>query len=125
MGHAEGTARRLETILGTLAGWSAPRAPTISSAKTNPIPHDHLARDADRLRRTNAAVRRARERVHDNGRLQSIEQSRQCHLDEGHLDQYGPDPLRYYLASSMPENHDTDFTYEEFVRRNNDELVAT
>ena len=41
------------------------------------------------------------------------------------LDQYGPDPLRYYLASTMPENHDTDFTYDELVRRNNDELVAT
>ena len=41
------------------------------------------------------------------------------------LDQYGPDPLRYYLASTMPESHDTDFTYEELVRRNNDELVAT
>jgi methionyl-tRNA synthetase len=41
------------------------------------------------------------------------------------LDQYGPDPLRYYLASTMPESHDTDFTYDELVRRNNDELVAT
>jgi len=41
------------------------------------------------------------------------------------LDQYGPDPVRYYLASTMPENHDTDFTYDELVRRNNDELVAT
>ncbi len=41
------------------------------------------------------------------------------------LDQYGPDPLRYYLAATMPEGHDTDFTYDELVRRNNDELVAT
>ena len=41
------------------------------------------------------------------------------------LDQYGPDPLRYYLASTMPEGRDTDFTYDELVRRNNDELVAT
>ncbi|MDE3229209.1 MAG: methionine--tRNA ligase [Chloroflexota bacterium] len=41
------------------------------------------------------------------------------------LDQYGPDPLRYYLAASMPETRDTEFTYEELVRRNNDELVAT
>ncbi|MGZ6390853.1 MAG: methionine--tRNA ligase [Ktedonobacterales bacterium] len=40
------------------------------------------------------------------------------------LDQYGPDPLRYYLASTMPEGRDTDFTYDELVRRNNDELVA-
>ena len=40
------------------------------------------------------------------------------------LDQYGADPLRYYLASTMPETRDTDFTYDELVRRNNDELVA-
>jgi methionyl-tRNA synthetase len=41
------------------------------------------------------------------------------------LDAYGPDPVRYYLTSTMPEGRDTDFTYDELVRRNNDELVAT
>ncbi len=41
------------------------------------------------------------------------------------LDQYGPDPLRYYLAASMPETRDTEFTFDELIRRNNDELVAT
>ena len=41
------------------------------------------------------------------------------------LDLYGADPLRFYLTSTMPEGHDTDFTYAELVRRNNDELVAT
>ena len=41
------------------------------------------------------------------------------------LDAYGADPLRYYLTSTMPEGRDTDFTYDELVRRNNDELVAT
>ncbi len=40
------------------------------------------------------------------------------------LDTYGPDPVRYYLTSTMPEGRDTDFTYDELVRRNNDELVA-
>ena len=40
------------------------------------------------------------------------------------LEQYGADPLRYYLAASMPESRDTEFTYDELVRRNNDELVA-
>jgi methionyl-tRNA synthetase len=40
------------------------------------------------------------------------------------LDRYGADPLRYYLAATMPEARDTVFTYEELVRRNNDELVA-
>lgn len=38
---------------------------------------------------------------------------------------YEPDPLRYYLAINGPETRDTDFTWAEFVRRNNDELVAT
>jgi methionyl-tRNA synthetase len=41
------------------------------------------------------------------------------------LSRYDPDPLRYYLTIAGPENQDTDFTWAEFVRRNNDELVAT
>ena len=41
------------------------------------------------------------------------------------LDRYDPDALRYYLMIAGPENQDTDFTWTEFVRRNNDELVAT
>jgi methionyl-tRNA synthetase len=40
------------------------------------------------------------------------------------LDRYDPDPLRYYLAIAGPETADTDFTWAEFVRRNNDELIA-
>jgi methionyl-tRNA synthetase len=40
------------------------------------------------------------------------------------LSRYSADALRYYLAASGPENQDTDFTWAEFVRRNNDELVA-
>jgi methionyl-tRNA synthetase len=40
------------------------------------------------------------------------------------LDQYGADTLRYYLAATAPEGRDTDFTFDELVRRNNDELVA-
>ncbi len=42
-----------------------------------------------------------------------------------YLDRYDPDPLRYLLSINMPESGDTDFTWSEFVRRNNDELVAT
>src|SRR5437899_12010533 len=41
------------------------------------------------------------------------------------LERYDPDALRYYLMIAGPENQDTDFTWSEFVRRNNDELVAT
>ena len=42
-----------------------------------------------------------------------------------YLERYEPDPLRYSLAINMPETGDTDFSWREFVRRNNDELVAT
>jgi methionyl-tRNA synthetase len=38
---------------------------------------------------------------------------------------YDPDPLRYFLTIGGPETSDTDFTWAEFLRRNNDELVAT
>jgi methionyl-tRNA synthetase len=41
------------------------------------------------------------------------------------LERFDPDPLRFYLAFIAPESRDTDFTFEDFVRRNNDELVAT
>ncbi len=40
------------------------------------------------------------------------------------LERYDPDPLRYFLAAGGPETQDTDFTWAEFVRRNNDELLA-
>jgi methionyl-tRNA synthetase len=40
------------------------------------------------------------------------------------LSRYDPDPLRYYLTASGPETQDTDFTWSEFVRRTNDELIA-
>ncbi len=39
------------------------------------------------------------------------------------LREFGPDPLRYYIAVAGPENQDTDFTWDEFVRRNNNELA--
>jgi methionyl-tRNA synthetase len=42
-----------------------------------------------------------------------------------YLERYDPDPLRYLLSINMPETSDTDFSWREFVRRNNDELVAT
>ena len=41
------------------------------------------------------------------------------------LSRYDVDALRYYVAIAGPETQDTDFTWSEFVRRNNDELVAT
>ncbi len=41
------------------------------------------------------------------------------------LERYDADALRYFLTVAGPESQDTDFTWSEFVRRNNDELVAT
>ncbi len=42
-----------------------------------------------------------------------------------YLQRYAPDPLRYHLSINMPETGDADFSWHEYVRRNNDELVAT
>ncbi|MCX6056276.1 MAG: methionine--tRNA ligase [Chloroflexi bacterium] len=41
------------------------------------------------------------------------------------LTRYDPDALRYYLTVNMPESKDSDWDWEEFYHRNNDELVAT
>ena len=41
------------------------------------------------------------------------------------VERYGPDPVRYYLTVNMPESRDTDWDWGDFLRRNNDELVAT
>jgi methionyl-tRNA synthetase len=58
-------------------------------------------------------------------------EGRQFSTSRGHaiflrdfLDRYDPDPLRYYLIAASPETQDTDFTWADFVRRNNDELLA-
>jgi methionyl-tRNA synthetase len=40
------------------------------------------------------------------------------------LSRYDADALRYFIAVAGPESNDTDFTWAEFRRRNNDELVA-
>ena len=39
------------------------------------------------------------------------------------LSRYDVDALRYYLSVAGPETQDTDFTWAEFRRRNNDELA--
>ena len=36
---------------------------------------------------------------------------------------FGPDALRYFISVAGPENQDTDFTWDEFVRRTNFELA--
>lgn len=39
------------------------------------------------------------------------------------LRDFGPDALRYFISVAGPENQDTDFTWDEFVRRTNSELA--
>jgi methionyl-tRNA synthetase len=41
------------------------------------------------------------------------------------LERYDPDPLRYYLTANMPESKDTDWDWQDFLNRNNNELIAT
>jgi methionyl-tRNA synthetase len=40
------------------------------------------------------------------------------------LARYQPDAFRYFVAVAGPESQDSDFTWAEFLRRTNDELVA-
>ncbi len=41
-----------------------------------------------------------------------------------YLKDYDPDPLRYYLTMIAPEDQRTAFKFDDFISRNNDELVA-
>ncbi|NIM94571.1 MAG: methionine--tRNA ligase [Anaerolineales bacterium] len=41
------------------------------------------------------------------------------------LTRYDPDAIRFYVTSAMPETRDSDYSWSEFLHRNNDELVAT
>jgi methionyl-tRNA synthetase len=40
------------------------------------------------------------------------------------LDRYDPDAIRYYVAMTMPETRDSDWSWDGFVTRNNTELLA-
>ncbi|MET8996163.1 methionine--tRNA ligase [Amycolatopsis sp. Hca4] len=42
---------------------------------------------------------------------------------EDFLRDFGPDTLRYFISVAGPETQDTDFTWDEFVRRTNFELA--
>ncbi len=41
------------------------------------------------------------------------------------LERYDPDAIRYYVCAVMPETRDSDFSWDDFLARNNNELVAT
>ena len=40
------------------------------------------------------------------------------------VERYNPDSLRYFLIANGPEKRDTDFSWREFVERNNSELLG-
>lgn len=39
-------------------------------------------------------------------------------------EKYGPDALRFYLSTVLPENKDADWNWNDFAQRNNSELLA-
>jgi methionyl-tRNA synthetase len=66
----------------------------------------------------------ASEHLHMEGKKLSTSRGQVIYVRDM-LERYDADALRYYLMIAGPENQDTDFTWSEFIRRNNDELVAT
>jgi len=40
-----------------------------------------------------------------------------------YLEEFEPDPLRYYIAANAPENSDSDFSWQDFQARNNNDLA--
>jgi methionyl-tRNA synthetase len=42
-----------------------------------------------------------------------------------YLGRYDADTLRFYLSAIMPETSDSEFSEDDLIRRNNDELVST
>ena len=90
------------------------------------VPHGAVAGDPDGRRRPRAARRHRRQRVPEHGAARSSRPAAaRSSMCSDVLERYDADALRYYLMIAGPENQDTDFTWAEFVRRNNDELVAT
>ena len=63
--------------------------------------------------------------IFDVSRRAVFEIEKACDLLPSFLERFDPDTLRYYLSINMPESHDTDFTWNEFVDRINNELIAT
>lgn len=57
---------------------------------------------------------------------QKFSKSRGITVDSREIvETYGLDPVRFYLASIMPESADANFSWADFVRTNNDILIAT
>jgi methionyl-tRNA synthetase len=60
------------------------------------------------------------------GKEEKISKSRGTVISiEEYLKRCEPDPLRYYLTAIAPENQRTAFDLDDFIKRNNSELLAT
>ncbi|MFH0749178.1 MAG: methionine--tRNA ligase [Candidatus Bathyarchaeota archaeon] len=57
-----------------------------------------------------------------SGKKMSKSRNWSVEVDE-YLEKFEVDPLRYYLIVVSPLSKDADFTWEEYVRKNNDELA--
>ena len=99
------------------------------------LPHRDLAGDAARLRRGRRVYGAGRGQLELPDNVVATEfltmEGKQFSSSRGYtifvrdfLDRYDADALRYYLVAAGPETQDTDFTWADFVRRNNDELLA-
>jgi len=56
---------------------------------------------------------------------QKFSKSRGWGIDvQDFLERFPADPLRYYLATALPEYRDSDFYWKDFQARNNNELLA-
>ena len=42
-----------------------------------------------------------------------------------YVERFDTDTIRYYLSAIMPENDDSEFSEDDLIKRNNDELVST
>ena len=90
------------------------------------VSHGDLADDAHGVRKPEPPLRRPPANEYVNLESEQVSTSRDWAVwMPDILDRYDVDSIRYMLASIMPETSDSDFNWAEFVRRNNDELVAT
>ena len=91
----------------------------------HPLPHHHLARDAHGLRRSRAAYDVA---ANEYLNLQGLKFSKSRNWAvwvPDYLTASTPTRCATCFRRSCPSPPDADFRWQEFVRRNNDELVAT
>ena len=132
MGEGQRGARRLEGLVVR----PGRRHVLFHRQRQHSLPRHHLAGRVDRRRASCMPASGRRQRLScpttcPANEFMNLEGQKICGsrnwavwgLD--FLERYDPDPLRYYLTINMPETRDTDWDWNDFFHRNNDELVAT